>query len=237
MVIEKKTTIFAGVLYILASASPILTYPFLGFLLDSTTDYLNLVTAKLNLVLIGMLIEMIWTLAVLGIPMMLYSALKKESGPSARWFLGLRIIEAISTFVATFFLLALIPLSQEYINAGSPADSYYQTIGNLLLSMRYWIHLLGPGLIFAFSALVLNLNLSQSRIIPRWISIWGILGACLMVVAYLLEIFVIDLRSYLSIPIAIQEMVFAVWIIIKGFDFSKIHQNQNNLEDINKKNA
>jgi hypothetical protein len=218
---ERKNAIFIGVLFILASASSILTYPFLGFLLDTTADYLTLVNTKVILVLVGMLIELIWTLSVLGIPIMLYSVLKKQNGASARWYLGLRFIEAISTFMATIILLTLIPLSKEYIDAGSPSDSYYQTFGSLMLAARDWIFLLGPGLIFALSALVLNLNLVRSRAVPRWISIWGLAGAILMILSYLLEIFVIDLRTYLAIPIGVQEMVFAIWIIIKGFNFPK----------------
>ena len=62
----------------------------------------------------------------------------------------------------------------------------------------------------------------QSKLIPRWLSVWGLLGAALSFATYLLQFFSINLTEFLFLPIAVQEMVFAVWLIVKGFNSSAI---------------
>ena len=69
--------------------------------------------------------------------------------------------------------------------------------------------------------------LYQSKLIPRWLSAWGFIGAPLMLVAGLLPLLINEdpnsmLSTALNIPIALQEMVFAVWLIVKGFNSSAI---------------
>ena len=82
--------------------------------------------------------------------------------------------------------------------------------------------MLGLGLAFAISALILNYLLYQSKLIPRWLSGWGFVGAALVLANFLLEFFSIDPVEILFLPIAVQEMVFAVWLIVKGFNSSAI---------------
>jgi hypothetical protein len=68
--------------------------------------------------------------------------------------------------------------------------------------------------------------LFQSKIIPRWLSVWGLIGAPLMFVASLSLVVTGDPNSMFSTvlyaPLALQEMVFALWLIIKGFNSSGI---------------
>jgi len=68
----------------------------------------------------------------------------------------------------------------------------------------------------------LNYLLYLSKLIPRWLSVWGFAGAVLSFVAYLLQFFNINLSEFLYLPIGLQEMVFAVWLIVKGFNPSAI---------------
>ena len=84
-------------------------------------------------------------------------------------------------------------------------------------------------LIFAFGALIFYFALYQSKLLPRWISVWGMIAAVMMVTSAVLAMFVVELPDsvfgLLVVPIALQEMVMAVWLIIKGF-------NQPALEEI-----
>jgi hypothetical protein len=210
----------AGIFFITATAAPILSYFFLFSLY--TPDYLVTLAANEGLVMGGLLIELIWALAVLGIPVMLFPVLKTHNEGSALGFLGLRLIEAISTIVGSIFLLSLLPLSQEFVQAGAPATSHYQTLGTVLLAAREGAHLLGSGLVWPISALILNYILYQSKLVPRWLSGWGLAGATLIFASELLQLVSINLEAFLFLPIAVQEMVFAVWLIVKGFNASAI---------------
>ena len=57
----------------------------------------------------------------------------------------------------------------------------------------------------------------QSRLIPRWLSVWGIIGGILYFASPLLGMYGIE-WGFLMLPLAVQEMVLALWLIIKGFN-------------------
>lgn len=124
------------------------------------------------------------------------------------------------TILYTLSLLTLLTLGKSYTNAGAPDTSTYQTIGDLLLAVRDWAFLLGPGLVFSLSALILNYQLFQTRLVPRWLSGWGFVGAAIIFVSYIMQFYGFESLVFLFLPIALQEMVFAVWLIVKGYDQS-----------------
>jgi len=218
---------WAGVFYIIATVAPILTIFFIGFLGGGVAgepipDYLGNVSANERHVIIGMLIELIWALAVVGIVVTLFPILRKHNEALALGFSALRFIEAIITVIHSIILLSLLTLSQEFVQAGAPDASYYQTAGTVFLAAREWAFMIGSGLVWSLSALILNYILYQSKLIPRWLSVWGLVGAALSFATYLLQFFSINLTEFLFLPIAVQEMVFAVWLIVKGFNSSSI---------------
>jgi len=224
---SRKNARWAGVFYIIATVAPISTIFFIGFLGGGVAgepipDYLVNVSANERQVIIGMLIELIWALAVVGIIVTLFPILKKHNEALALGFFGLRFVEAISTIIHSIILLSLLTLSQEYAAAGFPDASYFQTAGTLFLAAREWTFLIGSGLVWSLSALILNYLLYQRKLIPRWLSVWGFLGAALSFVNYMPEFFGIESIEILFLPIAVQEMVFAIWLIIKGFKSSDI---------------
>ena len=219
----RKNARWAGVFYIIATVAPILTFPFIGFLGGGVAgepilDYLVVVSANESQVIIGMLIELTWALAVVGIIVTLFPILKKHSETFALGFSGLRFIEAICNVVHSIIGLSLLTLCLEYAAAGTPDASHFQTVGALLLAGREWTFMIGSGLVWSLSAIVLNYGLFQSKLIPRWLSGWGFIAAILSFATYSLQFFGIDPTEFLFLPIAVQEMVFAVWLIVKGFN-------------------
>ena len=78
-------------------------------------------------------------------------------------------------------------------------------------------------IVFTLGAFVLYSVLYQSRLIPRWLSVWGIAGAAILLLGTLLMLFDLvsgtwDSELIWAPPIAVQEMVMAAWLIFKGFD-------------------
>lgn len=217
----RKTAIIVGVLFITAtvaySIGTILLDPILG---DS--DYLTKVSENENQVIIGAFLVLIDAVAVAGIGITIYPVLKKHNEASALGYSGARLAEGILFVVNVIFILTLLTLSQEFVKAGTPDDSYYQVLGTVFLAAGDWAFLLGFGLAFTISALILNFVLYRSKLVPRWLSVWGFVGAALLWVYYLLQYVGINQAEILFLPIAVQEMVFAVWLIIKGFDTSVI---------------
>ena len=223
----RQSARIVGVLFIIATAAPILTAPFLGFLGgaiigEPVPDYLVTLSENENQVITGMYIELIWALAVVGIPIVLFPILKKYNEVLARLFYSFRFIEALSTIEHSLILLTLLSLSHEFIVAGAPDVSYFQALGTLLLEVREWVFNIGSGLIWSLSALVLNYILYRSKLVPWWLSVWGLIGSILSFVTYFLGFFSIYLSNWFFAPIAVQEMAFAVWLIAKGFDSTVI---------------
>jgi hypothetical protein len=204
--------------------APIATTLFVGFLGgginegEPASDYLVQVSANQSQVIIGTFIELAWALSVVGIVVTLLPILKRRNEALANGFFALRFLEAVSNILHALFLLMLLSLSHEVVASGALDAPHFQTAGALLLAGREWAFLIGSGLVWTTSALVLNILLYRERLIPRWLSGWGFVGAALSLAAYVPKFFGIDLPEITFIPIGVQEMVFAVWLIVKGIN-------------------
>ena len=94
----------------------------------------------------------------------------------------------------------------------------------LPLDARDWSYWIGPMGFFSVSALVLNSPLYQSRLLPRWLAVWGLIGGALLLVSAVLEMYGVDLgkaQAFFFGPIGRNEMVLAAWLIAKGFNTPK----------------
>ena len=98
--------------------------------------------------------------------------------------------------------------------------SYFQTSGALLLAAKEWTSVV-ENFPFGLSALILNIVLYQSELIPRWLSVWGLIGATLLLAMGFLRMFGHPV-IYLAIPLILNEMVLAVWLIVIGVNSSAI---------------
>jgi hypothetical protein len=158
-----------------------------------------------------------------GIAIALYPAVKRVHPTLALGSLIFRSIEAVLYAVAAVSLLSILPLGQESSTAGPDSQAPIQAIADSLLSMRDHSTLAG---IFAFScgALMYYIAFYRSRLVPRWLSGWGIVGVVSMMIASFTALFSdnpITGYTTLILPIAVQEMVLAFWLLFKGFDLSE----------------
>ncbi|MFC1915701.1 DUF4386 domain-containing protein [Chloroflexota bacterium] len=221
----RKTAIIVGVLFITATVATLLSIPLTNHI--NAPDYLINISSNETQMIIGALLQLINSIAIVGIAVMLFPILKKRNEALALGYVCARIMEAAILVVAVISLLLLLTLSQEFVKAGAKDVSYFQASGTLLVAAHEWAWLLGGEFFLTLSALILNYILYQSRLIPRFISVWGLIGATLLLAQGLLGMFgslteTSVLGTFLFLPIALQEMVFAVWLIVKGFNPSAI---------------
>jgi hypothetical protein len=224
---NRQNAIWAGIFYILATAAPLCTYPFIGFLGGGSAgeplpDYLLAVSANERPVIIGALIELVYALAVVGIISTLHPVLNKHHQTLSWGFFGLRALEAVSVMVHSVLLLCLLTVGRASTAAGMPDAPHFQTAGTLLLAAREWTFLVGSGIVWSLSALVLNVLLYRRELIPRWLSVWGLVGATLSLAAYLPQFYGIYVPEFLYLPIGVQEMAFALWLVAKGMVPSRV---------------
>ncbi len=222
----RKTAIIVGVLYIVGTVSGILSVGFTQTIL-SDQDYLIKIAANETSFVIGILFWLTMYLALPMIPVMLYPILKRRHEALAIGYVVFRgALETIVGIIMAISQLLLITVSQQYA-AGAADVSSLQTLGAFVLK---GYELINPLLIITFSlgALMLYSMFYQSRLIPRWISVWGFVAITLhFSTAFLILFHVVrpdDMSTLFTInfPIFVQEMVMAVWLIAKGFNSSAI---------------
>jgi hypothetical protein len=214
-----------GVLFIIATVTGMLGNLSMKPILDAP-DYLTQVSANENLIIIGSLLVLLSAFAGASIAIWLYPVLKKHHEALALGSVGFRVMENLLYIIGVVALLSLLTLSQAYVNAGASNASSFQGSGTLLLAVKTWAGQLGATA-FTVGCLMYYYVFYQSKLIPRWLSGWGFLAAGLSLASVLLAIFglLVPLSPtfiLFNLMILVQEMVLAVWLIVKGFNPSAV---------------
>ena len=225
---SRKSARIVGILFITAMVSGGLRFFLLDPILDAP-DYLVNVSANENLVIIGTFSFFILACALAGIAIAMYPILKKYNEALALGYVAARIVESVLFIVSIIAILTLFPLSQEFVKAGAPDASYFQSLGDTLLAVRYYAYNVLWPITLSLGALMFYFILYQSRLIPRWLSIWGFTAAPLFPVSWL-SLFGSVLSGYFLLPLVLNELVLAVWLIVKGFNSSAIASESSNTE-------
>ena len=222
----RKTALSVGVLFIIATVINVLgNVIFLEPILDAP-DYLVRMAANDNQVILGGLLVFLSAIASASIAIWLYPVLRKHHEALALGSVGFRVVEGMLYILGVVGLFSLLTLSQEYGKSGASNASLFQVSGTLLLAIKKWAGQLGV-IAFTMGALMYYCVFYQSRLVPRFISGWGILGAASSLAAALLTVSGLmtpfsTVFILLQLPIALQEMVLAVWLIAKGFNPSAV---------------
>jgi hypothetical protein len=221
----RNYAISAGVLFIIADVVGFLSLPFMGPV--NAADYLVSVSTNANQVATVALLLFIGGAAAIGIAISLYPVLRKYNEGLSLGAVGFRTVEGLFDFVAVISLLLLITLSQQFVNAGAPASSYFQTLGVLVDRGYHLATNIVKLMAFSIGCLLYYIIFYRTKLVPRWLSGWGIVAAIMTMLSALLAMF--DLiapfstaQIVLNLPILPQELVLAVWLIVKGFNPSVI---------------
>jgi hypothetical protein len=215
-----KTARIVGTLFLLSNATFILgavafVEPILG-----APDYLTLVSANRAQVALGVVLELINGVAYVGIAVLMFPILRQRFESLALGYVGFRVTEFVMQTLADLSPLSLLSLSEEFVRAGAPADSSFQALGTLLLAERSWAFQM-VSITFGLSALVFYSVLYQSKLIPRFISIWGLVGATAVLVNLVFDMFGVSIPN-LGFLMLLNELFLGVWLIVKGFNSSAI---------------
>jgi hypothetical protein len=220
----RGNAIAAGVLFILCSAASILSIVPLGATVGAPVDFAKLAGSD-SAVVMTAVIEFVWIATGMGIAIALYPVLRLFNPTLALGSVAGRVVENIFILIGTLSLLALLTVSQQA--AGSAAPSSFQATGDALVAVREWAPGFIAGLAFFVGTFMYNYVMYRSRLVPRWLSGWGLVGAVLGLVATVYVGFTQDfgfttVNDVLNAPIGLQEMVLAVWLIVKGFNPSAV---------------
>lgn len=217
----RSNAVWAGIFFIIATAflfvgqalyQPALTDP----------DVLTAAADAETAVTLGVLIEYICVLAIPLIAVALYPVLRRVSATLAIGYVAFRLFEATIFYQQEADRLLVLGMSREYVAAPTADRDQIDLLIRTLNGGEAWSGVSGSlyNLVFVIGMLMLNWMLWTSRLVPRWISGWGIVSAVVLGGVAVAVLFV-ELADALAItliaPLAVQEMVLALWFIIKGF--------------------
>jgi hypothetical protein len=231
MISNKITAKMVGFLFILAAVSAVagvLLYdPFL-----TSADYLTKGSEYYNQVVLGAVMELILVISAVGTATIMFPILRKYNETIALWHVCFRFLEAVVITIGIISVLALLTLSKEYVAGGATNIASYQASGTTLKAIHDWTFSLGPNFMLGINTMMYSYIFYKSKMVPRFIPILGMTGATLVFICAFLVMFdVIDQVSLwgglLALPVAANEMILAVWLIVKGFNESAIDSLKN----------
>ena len=190
-------------------------------------DYLGAVSQNANTMVLVVLSMIVAAGAIVGIPITLFPIIKLHNETLARWFLIARFSEAIMYAIGALFTLSLLSLAREYAASGMPDAAYYQTLGIVIRDASDAAFNMGTVIIFSLSAVILGVIFYQTNLVPRWLSAWKFVGGILLLIQGLLVLFdavTPTLEATLFVPIAVNEMVLEIWLIVKGFNVTALNK-------------
>ena len=208
----RKTSLVAGVLYLLTFVS-IPTLALYGSIHDP--NYI-VGHAPDTAVIIGGILEIIVALAGIGTAIALYPVLRKQNEALALGLVVSRVLEASTIFIGVSFLLAVVTLKR----AGAGADALVTS--HALVALYDRIFLLGQSFMPALNDLLLGYLLYRSRLVPRLLSLIGMVGAVPLIAAYIAVLFGLigqhsSLAGLSALLVALFEFSLGIYLIVNGF--------------------
>ncbi|MCP5024987.1 MAG: DUF4386 domain-containing protein [Actinomycetia bacterium] len=185
-------------------------------------DLLAAVSSHQGSLLLGELLIFVMLTAMVGTAVLLHPVLRRRSETLALSYVLARAFEVVIISVGLVAGLLLLPLSWEHGGSGVGDAATAGVLAESLKAASDWTGYLGAQMVFSLSALVLNLAFYRHQLVPRWLSVWGLVGVPMMFASGVL-VMVESLNSssstlnLLVVPLAVQEMVMAVWLIARGF--------------------
>jgi hypothetical protein len=155
-------------------------------------------------------------LSVVGIAVLLYPVLRPHGEGLALGYVAMRILESGLLLAAAMGARVALGVS---VAGGSPQD---ETSAAVALAIREWTYITGSLLMLGVSAIILYTLLWRSRLVPAWLSLWGLAGGVLILARGVAAVGGLEMagemQALFAAPIGLQEMVLAVWLIVRGFD-------------------
>ncbi|MDX8360719.1 DUF4386 domain-containing protein [Cytobacillus sp. IB215316] len=219
----RMTAVIVGVLYIIGTASGILSKLVTGDLLAGE-DFLSKIAANPYQLNLGAFFILMMGLSLAAMPVFLYPLFKKKNEALALGMVVFRgPLEGSVYILAVVSWLLLGVFSKEFTAAGAEEASL-QVIGNVLLQAN---DIMSPvtTIVFIIGAMLLYTLFYLTKLIPRWLTVWGLIGAVIYLAVDLLKLFGLSLNlEMLYAPLGVQEMVMALWLIIKGFNLAALDE-------------
>jgi|SRR5579872_2192097 len=221
---QRRAEILIATLFLVSAVTSFLGMSVLDPILNAS-DYLARVFPNKGAVELGSLLWSINNIGLVFIAVFAFGVLRKRDEVLAVGYLASRIIEGTIMMLGIVATLLLIPLSQEFLKAGAPHGSWFLTLGDVLKHAKFLgltqlsLPMLGLG------GSLFTWMLLRYRLVPRVISVVGLIGYALMFFASIVGWFdLVNLApsasgwDVLVLPVAaFQIILLPFWLLFRGF--------------------
>ncbi len=209
----RRTAIWTGVLFIFATVTSVAALV-LSAPMTEAPDMASAILAVPNTFVASVLLIFASALSIVMIPVVVYPVLRRYSEAGALCYFAIRSIEGLVYFFAGILTLALLWVAR--------IEPLADVAGHMrvLKAMADVGYATGTALVFGISAVVFGWLLWRSRLVPEWLSIWKVVGGLMIIAQGVITLFgpiSSSLEMVLFMPIAVNEMVLALWLIFAGF--------------------
>ena len=172
-------------------------------------------------VIVGVVLEMVVALAGIGTAVALYPVVKRQGEARAVGFVASRTLEAATIYVGIVSLMSIVSLRQD--GAGSAALA---TAHGLAAQYR-WTFFFAQSFIPAVNGVLLGSLMYQSRLVPRWLPVLGLIGAVLLIATWFAVLGGVvaaigPVAAIATLPIAVWEFSLGIYLTFWGFKPSPI---------------
>ena len=218
MNIEKKAPRLLGAAFLIVAVASLIS----GLLLmsvigsGSISNSLVNVSHQLTLLRLSSLAGLVTSSGIVVLASLLYIVLRRQNKIIALVALGWWLAEAIFLALSQIGTFALLPLSLDFMQAGAPQHSFYQTLGaflyNGVYNQGYTIHMW----FYCIGGLLWYSLFYTSKYIPRVISLWGLLAVAVGFIGITLQLLGYDVPIFVYLPIGLFEVTIGVWLMLRG---------------------
>ena len=215
----KNTGRIVGVLLfsLMAVGIPSVLFRGLSVSLAESPDFLNHIYENATSMRFSMLLDILANSLWLIIAILVFPLVKAYKNSLALWIVGIWLVQLATLVSSNITHLTLLSLSDEFVKSEVLDKAHYNTLGLSMIQEYFWAHFMCL-ILFAAATFVFYYFLFKSKLIPRFLSVWGMLAISLVFVASWLNIFDVDVSFHFYSQNGLFMIVLMGWLIAKGFN-------------------
>lgn len=181
-----------------------------------TPDYVSTLTARSSTLVLGACIMLLNTVVDVGKGVLFFPVLEKYGKRTALAYLSALLVQVVMLDLGVLALLMLVPLGQHVADGGAETLAWANSLASLLTHSNTTAYLVGQATLSVGGVLLCALLLA-TRLIPRVLATWGLIGYVIHLAGSIAEIFGIPVSLVFSAPGGLFELALGFWLLIRGF--------------------
>jgi hypothetical protein len=179
-------------------------------------DVLSTIAVHQTTLVLGAFLMLLNTAVDVGKGVLFFPILEKHGKRSALAYLAALIVQVVLLDVGVLCLLMLVPLGQYAAQIGETSAVWATVLASLLTHANGMAYQIGQATL-AVGGIFLCSLLFGTRLLPRWLAMWGVIGYVIHAAGAIAEIFGVPISLMLLIPGMLFELLLPFWLLIKGF--------------------